>query len=389
MNLASLQISTNRLLNDQARAFLTLGDGTRFANDAVREVQKHLKVARTTASFSSVANQYEYDLPELIATPELGGVVINPGQDNFRPAYDDMPSMSGTIMGTSDLPESYTLRERSDKLQFLYAFASSAPHTHVATGHAVAAADQTIYVDDVSEFPEWGRAAIEDEVISWTGQNTTLNTLTGVIRGMEATIPAAHAEGATVTLRNVWVHGVRRIRTWEMRTYYATGTASITYGATALTSAGCTWNAGQVIPGDEFGSAASWSSTQDLESDPQIWVPISIVTGANAATLARKWYAPTVASQSYVISSPNPLPEDCDQAVKYWMAMLGAAREKDSGFMDRFAMLFDKEIKVLSQRYCKNQRRLIPQGYRDGGSSDVTAGLTSAWLPRPDVGAFP
>jgi hypothetical protein len=57
----------------------------------------------------------------------------------------------------------------------------------------------SIVLTNVANFPKTGTIQIDSEKISYTGRNTTTNTLTGCTRGANSTTPASHTTGATVT----------------------------------------------------------------------------------------------------------------------------------------------------------------------------------------------
>ena len=71
----------------------------------------------------------------------------------------------------------------------------------------------TITVADSSDFPREGRILIDSEVIEYFNNDGDNEELEVCTRGMEGTTAASHSDGATVTLRDIWVYHYKRAAT--------------------------------------------------------------------------------------------------------------------------------------------------------------------------------
>lgn len=382
MNLAQHCIWGTKSLNDQNRAFWGLSELAREINEAVRKVQDLTKLAKTCASFSTVANKFSYSLPDQILDVERDGIIFDEGKYNITPSYVENAELRQNIMSAGTYPTVYTVRENLRTVEFWQATSTAAPASTL--GGSLSATATSVTVADTSDFPDWGRALITtanaNEVISWTAKTAT--TLTGLSRGLEGTAPVAHSSSDVITWRNVSVYGTRRLGVWEMRNYYSIGTATTTANSAAVTGGGsAAWNTGLVLPGDEFGTMASYSDV--TETDPVQFIPISLVTGAQALTLSGAWIYPAATAQSYIISSPSPLPAECDKAIHFWLMAQSCFKDwNDKWGLHRTLMQnFDAEITSLKQGLNKMNRPAIMRGYHDGGSGPRRKGLISPWLP--------
>lgn len=76
---------------------------------------------------------------------------------------------------------------------------------------AITAADTTITVDSVDQFPATGTLLIDSEQITYTTLNTSANTITGLTRGANSTVAAAHADNEEVYNYNSITYGVNDI----------------------------------------------------------------------------------------------------------------------------------------------------------------------------------
>jgi len=75
---------------------------------------------------------------------------------------------------------------------------------------ALTASVTTITLDDVTGFPREGRVKIDDEIIEYCNVDTDNEELEVCTRGAEGTTAATHADGATVTLRDIWIYHFKR-----------------------------------------------------------------------------------------------------------------------------------------------------------------------------------
>ena len=76
---------------------------------------------------------------------------------------------------------------------------------------AITAVSSTITVDSVDQFPATGTLLIDSEQITYTTLNTSANTITGLTRGANSTVAAAHADNEEVYNYNSITYGVNDI----------------------------------------------------------------------------------------------------------------------------------------------------------------------------------
>ena len=72
---------------------------------------------------------------------------------------------------------------------------------------AITAADTTLTLDSVWQFPTSGTLLIGSEQITYTGTNTDANTITGCVRGANGTTAAIHADNSAVYDYNSITYG--------------------------------------------------------------------------------------------------------------------------------------------------------------------------------------
>ena len=72
---------------------------------------------------------------------------------------------------------------------------------------SITAVSSTITVDSVSQFPATGTLLIDSEQITYTTLNSSANTITGLTRGANGTVAAAHANDEEVYNYNSIVYG--------------------------------------------------------------------------------------------------------------------------------------------------------------------------------------
>ena len=72
---------------------------------------------------------------------------------------------------------------------------------------AITAADTTLTLDSVWQFPTSGTLLIGSEQITYTGTNTDANTITGCVRGANGTTAAIHADNTAVYDYNSITYG--------------------------------------------------------------------------------------------------------------------------------------------------------------------------------------
>ena len=147
-------------------------------------------------SFSSVANQYEYDLNSTVFA--LFDVMF----DTQPLAITDRHRINGLRWDT-DVTGDPTHICMWNRKAVIYPYKTTAADTTTLNG-ALTATATTITVVSTASFQTQGRIIIEDEVISYTGKTST--TFTGCTRGDEDTTAASHSDTTTVTERDFIYH---------------------------------------------------------------------------------------------------------------------------------------------------------------------------------------
>jgi len=149
-----------------------------------------------TKSFSSVANQFEYDLASDVFAL-------------FDAMFDTQPLIvtdrhrMNRLRWDSDVTGDPTHIGMWARKAIIYPYKSSGADTTTLNG-ALNATATTITVVSTASFPTQGRIIIDSEVISYTGKTAT--TFTGCTRGDEETTAASHSDLATVTERDFIYH---------------------------------------------------------------------------------------------------------------------------------------------------------------------------------------
>jgi len=148
-------------------------------------------------SFSSVENQFEYDL-------DSSCFVV------FDAMFDTQPLMvtdrhrMNILRWKTDVTSDPTTICMWGRKANVYPYPdSSADTTTLGTAISTATAT-TITVADSGDFQTQGRIIIDDEVIAYTGKTAT--TFTGCVRGEEGTTATTHSNAATVTERDFVYH---------------------------------------------------------------------------------------------------------------------------------------------------------------------------------------
>lgn len=150
-----------------------------------------------TKSFSSVANQYEYDLGSDVFTL-------------FDAMYDTQPLVvtdrhrMNMLRWDTDVTGDPTHIIMWNRKAVVYPYPSDSADTTTLDGAISSATATTITVASTSSFQTQGRFIVDSEVISYTGKTST--TFTGCTRGDEDTTATTHLTGATVTERDFIYH---------------------------------------------------------------------------------------------------------------------------------------------------------------------------------------
>ena len=307
----TLVITARRRLDDMnARSFTDL-DVLEALDEASKYLQGECGLLKTRVSLSLVANQREYDAPSDLQEPNVMTVFSG----NGKPVYGFSPEtfLEGTrVTRRGSTPEAYAWLPTERKILLDPIPDTAAGTTAINDVAGISASATSVTVDSTTGFPTEGRILIGSEVISYT--NTTTTTFTGLVRGVEGTTAATHADDAAVTERDLSIYGKRLYQDLEMgRRYYTTGTIAITNGLTALVGTSTSW-AVNVKAGDYFGFCGTTSGMQTT-TPPKIWYKINTVTDATNIVLATAFDEPTQTTGYYIIGSPNPFPNTADRAL--------------------------------------------------------------------------
>ena len=311
MNYAALNITVGRRLDDMSARSFSIQDRASAIDGAAKEIQNRLGLLTNVTSLSLVAGQRRYSVASTVQNPlainfydgDTGKEVIGRSAAYFR-------DLSRAIHRAT-VPRDYVWNETGRYIEVNPIPDTSAGTTAINDAGNISATVTTITVDSTSGFPSEGWIIIDSEVIRYT--NTTTTTFTGCVRGEEGTTAASHLDNATVTERDLVLHSARLWNDFEMKTFYTTGTVSITNATTALTGSSTVWNTGNTAAGDYF--AITTDTTPFTRILPLKWYKIQSVDSATAITLADTFNEPNASGAAYIIGSPNPFPNYADEAL--------------------------------------------------------------------------
>lgn len=209
LSLYTIRTRVRRYMTDKDGkpiTFFSDGELNDAINDAIRDIAAELRLPnfQTQYSFSTVANQINYDLgswTDADGNPAYWGSVYDltwqtqPLVKIDEKTYNDL-NWNANSTGT---PYNYFIRGKNI---LMWPTAGSAAQTTQLNG-AIGATDTSITVDSTSGFAPKGRFIIDSEVISYSTATST--AFTGCTRGIEGTTAAAHLDDATVTNRDIIV----------------------------------------------------------------------------------------------------------------------------------------------------------------------------------------
>jgi hypothetical protein len=158
--------------------------------------------------------------------------------------------------GTSVYPTS------PDTIANLFEVANNAMST---LGAAITSGDTSLQLANAASFPSSGAVTIDDEIIYYTGKST--NTLTGLSRGQDGTVAAAHSSGAAAEMRYTAAH------------HAVLNTAIRALQAKLGTGAGIS-AAGQYLRGNGSG-ASVWASIQAAD------LPVIAISGGGTGAITK------------------------------------------------------------------------------------------------------
>jgi hypothetical protein len=174
----------------------------KMIDDAINDKQREIAHIRlwsfyeSERSFSSVENQFAYDLPSTVQ--KVHGVLFDTQPLDFITRTDWGLKHFDTDQTTQD-PWAFSIWNNQVKV---YPRPDSSAST-TTLGAGMTASDTSMTVAATSSFNrgDYYRVIIDSEVIYATGATST--TLTGLLRGKEGTTAATHANGSTVTERDI------------------------------------------------------------------------------------------------------------------------------------------------------------------------------------------
>jgi hypothetical protein len=186
------------LINEPNQDFISDDEIIEGLNDKQRDLahERLWTFYEIERSFSSVANQFAYDLPSSIKECHTAAFRTQPliviGRARWDAFHWDTDQTSATITYASVWDNQLKLNPRP----------SSSAGADQLNG-AITSSDVTITVDSTSDFKrgDYYRFIIDSEVIYATGSTAT--TFTGCLRGQEGTTAASHSDDATVTERDI------------------------------------------------------------------------------------------------------------------------------------------------------------------------------------------
>jgi hypothetical protein len=296
-------------------------------------------------SFSSVANQQDYDLPaKFLKALDCEWIQSTQSiyQLKYRDTYDFRTEQAWTF--STGYPWFYNIYNNNPrKLKIYPATSASATATTLNEGGTLSATDTTITVASVSSFPSRGKIVIESEVINYEKIDTTNNEFEQCTRGADGTIATTHADTTAVTERDIIVHSSVRYLIRE-HNIYNTLTLKSASTDTITGNTGTLWNvANNAYAGWEFGYG----------TNPAKWYAIESVDSATQITLTESLAETVTDGDSYIISSPLEIPQEYAELLTLYMIMrtqkkfeLPVARETAAEF---YAKMDDAKIDTIDR----------------------------------------
>jgi len=179
-----------------------------YLNAAKRDLSKHVQIIKQfadTRSWSSVAHQAVYGMPARYA--QRTGVARFDNEPLVFRLKELIEQLGDSHRHSEATTPTYFTLFRGN-LELWEVPGSAADSTTLKFG--IDKNETTLVLTSVDGLKSKGRALIDNEVISWeyidTSDADNLR-LTGVIRGLEGTVAAAHSNGATFTERNIEWYG--------------------------------------------------------------------------------------------------------------------------------------------------------------------------------------
>lgn len=190
-----------RVLLDEVRPTSKLSDD--MIRDAINDKQRDIGHQRlwsfleTTRSFSTVANQFAYDIPSSVQ--KLYNVTLK-SQPLIWMDHNLWKLSNWKTTGVSSQPVNFSIWN-SQLLVFEPPSAAAAATTLGAAITSTTATTITVAATSSFTKSDYYRFIIDSEVIYATGKSST--TFTGCLRGQESTTAATHTNGTAVTERDI------------------------------------------------------------------------------------------------------------------------------------------------------------------------------------------
>lgn len=275
---------------------------TSLLNLGAQNVAKEVYMIIDFFTYSTVANQQEYDLPsDFIRSVN---VIYEPGASHRTLKETQLEYLLYPLPTLGDMPEEYAIDLANRKMFLRPTPAANAASTTL--NGALNATATTITVADTSQFPaEGGRFLVDSEIIQYN--STTPTTFVGCTRGADGTVATTHLTAATARWRNLAQLYARNPS--MLYRNYTTGTIAFTNGSPTVTGTGTNWLSGQnVYPGDYLG-VGSFAATGGAETFPLRWYKILSVGGTGTITLTEPFAEPSSTAEAYIITDPSELYE--------------------------------------------------------------------------------
>ena len=300
-NLASRVQKFRRLFQELSAAETSNRQIIQWNHDVELEVANVTGLLRDTRSFSLVANQKIYTLPDEVLDVEA--CLYLPNLSHYLLPSIDRDAFVQYLYQTG-LPQCYTSFRGKSQLGFWPVPSTAAQST--ALNGALSATATTITVDATTSFGNQGRITIDDEVISYTGLTST--TFTGCVRGAENTIAASHSDDATVTWRDVEVTCV--VKPQPMAVMYSSpGTITTTNGSKTVTGSSTTFSADKIIKAGQWFGVGSLETAPTDATFPLQWYKIASVDSDTQLTLDLSVQEKAVSANAYLIADPSSYEE--------------------------------------------------------------------------------
>ena len=351
---------------------------TQFSNRQVIQFchAVELDFARRTGSLTdlrtlaTVANQQKYDLPEDVLG--VKNIIYDPaiGNERVREVSEQQILQVQYLTGR---PYWYALMQAQKQIMF-HPAPSTAAQTTTVDQTGFTATSTSITVASTTGFPSRGRIKINDEVIGYTA--TTSTTFTGLTRGQDATVAAAHANTDTITYRNLEMQCF--VKPKPLTVLYATGTVAITVDTKTVTGTSTVWNTGRTVKVGDWLGVGSLETTPTGATFPLQFYKIATITSDTALTLDLAYREATETTGNYLITDQSSFPEDVGEVIIEGMVMLGLFAVRSPAYATKKAEYLEL---VQSGRTSLSPEDWLPINSPRGGEGVNGPQLDDAFAP--------